>query len=112
MLPTFVESPLGLLCARGLIRVGSELRAMLVVGGIVPRTWPPAGDKLQAIADYLEIEPAELVRHLDEVFVLDASEQQRLLPFVQRIADIVAHIITERKQLFDKLESISELSRV
>jgi len=45
--PVFVESHLGLMCARGLIRVGSELRAMLVVGGIAPQEWPPSANKVQ-----------------------------------------------------------------
>ncbi len=112
MHPVFVQSPLGLLCARGLVRVGSELSAMVVVGGIAPSHWPPDEDGLRDIAEYLDLETPDVAAHLDEVFYLDEREQQRLLPFVQRIADIVAHIITERKQLFDKLESISELSRV
>ena len=33
------------------------------------------------------------------------------LSFVQRIADIVAHIITERSMLFGKLQNIAELTR-
>ena len=112
MQPVYVPSPLGLLCARGLIRVGSDLRAMLVVGGIAPEQWPPTGETLAEMADYLGLDVAKVQEHVDEVFALSAGEQQRLLPFVQRIADIMAHIITERKQLFDKLESISELSRI
>jgi excisionase family DNA binding protein len=112
MRPVFVPSPLGLLCARGLIRVGSEIRAMLVVGGIAPPSWPPDKDGLQKVADYLELDIADVTGHANEVFYMDDRQQEELLPFVQRIADIVAHIITERKQLFDKLESISELSRV
>ena len=49
--PAFVESHLGLLCARGLIHVGSELKAMLVVGGIAPQVWPPDAGRLQRIAE-------------------------------------------------------------
>lgn len=112
MRPVFVPSPLGLLCARGLIRVGSEISAMLVVGGIAPETWPPDESGLRSIAEYLELDYEAVSAQADDVFYLDANEQERLLPFVQRIADIVAHIITERKQLFDKLDSISELSRL
>lgn len=112
MRPVFVPSPLGLLCARGLIRVGSEISAMLVVGGIAPETWPPDEDGIREIAEYLSLDTDDVGDRVNEVFVLDGERQERLLPFVQRIADIVAHIITERKQLFDKLESISELSRI
>lgn len=110
--PVFVESPLGLMCARGLIRIGSELRAMLIIGGIAPKVWPPDDESVQAMADYLELDAAVVAEHVHEVFRLEEEEKERLRPFVQRIADIVAHIVTERKQLFDKLESISELSSV
>lgn len=110
--PVFVASPLGLLCARGLIRVGSELRAMLVVGGIAPESWPPEVERMRSVADSLGLDHGDFAARANEVFVLNREEQRRLLPFVQRIADIVAHIVTERKELFDKLASISELSRV
>ncbi|MFN2199952.1 MAG: PocR ligand-binding domain-containing protein [Caldilineaceae bacterium] len=112
MQPIFVETPLGLKCARGLVRVGSELSAMVVLGCIAPKDWPPTLERLQDISVYLGVDPSLLEAQIEQVFYLDDNEQRRLLPFVQRIADVIAHIITERKQLFDKLESISELSRI
>ena len=36
--PRFMPSEMGLLCARGLIRVGNELRGMVFFGGIAPVT--------------------------------------------------------------------------
>jgi excisionase family DNA binding protein len=110
--PVFVETPLGLKCARGLVRVGSELSAMVVMGCIAPKEWPPTPQRIQEISDFLGMDPSLLKERLEEAYYPDDNEQRRLLTFVQRIADVVAHIITERKQLFDKLESISELSRI
>lgn len=109
--PTFVESHIGLLCARGLIRVGSELKAMVVVGGIAPQSWPPTEQKIKQIADNLDLPPALIRQHIDEVFHVDPSSLPGILAFVQRIADIVAHIITERSQLLAKLHDIAELTR-
>ena len=57
MAPRFVESHLGLLCARGLIRVGSEIKAMLVVGGIAPQDWPPSDQQIDHIARDLALAP-------------------------------------------------------
>jgi excisionase family DNA binding protein len=110
--PAFIPSHIGLLCARGLIRVGSELRAMVVVGGIAPPTWPPDQKKIVEIARYLGIESAVIQEHIDEVFYVEPDDQERMIGFVQRIADIVAHIITERNQLFEKLNNIAELTKL
>lgn len=112
MQPRFIESHLGLLCARGFIRVGSELRAMAVVGGVAPTHWPPSEDGIAAIADHLEVDPELIRQHVDEVYVVDTSEQERLLSFVQRIADIVTHIISERNQFYVTLNNIAEMTKI
>lgn len=110
--PVFIESHLGLLCARGLIRVGSELKAMLVVGGIAPQVWPPSAERMQRIAEDLDL-PLELVEaHADEVYRLDADAERKVLAFVQRMADIVSHIIRERNQFYVTLQSIAELTKI
>ena len=55
----------------------------------------------------------ELVEaHIDEVHRLDAAEQKRVLAFVQRMADIVSHIIRERNQFYVTLQSIAELTKI
>ena len=110
--PAFIESHLGLLCARGLIRVGSELKAMLVVGGIAPQAWPPDAERVQRIAQDLDLSLELVEAHVDEVHRLDAGEQQRVLAFVQRMADIVSHIIRERNQFYVTLQSIAELTKI
>jgi hypothetical protein len=96
--PKFLPSHLGLLCARGLIRVGAELKGMAVIAGVAPKQWPPAPDHVEAIAADFGVAPELLLKHLDEVFYLDEMEQAAALPFAQKIADIIAHIAAERSR--------------
>ena len=110
--PRFVESHLGLLCARGLIAVEGEIKAMLVLGGIAPKQWPPDEQVLQGIADNLSLDVGVLEKHIDEVHTLTDEEQARVLPFVQRIADIFAHIANERNELFQRLHRIAQITQV
>jgi excisionase family DNA binding protein len=109
--PKFTPTHLGLLCARGLIRVGTELKGMVIVGGVAPKNWPPGPDEVRAIAAEFGVKPETLATHLREVFYLDENEQTRILSFMQRIANIVAHIINERHTFMDKLETIASLTR-
>ncbi len=108
--PRFLPSHLGLMCARGLIRVGSEIKAMLVLGGIAPAPWPPSVADVQRIAADLGLEPDLIWKHIEEVHHLDAAGQVRVLPYVQRIADIFAHIANERNELFGRLQRIAEIT--
>lgn len=110
--PHFQESHLGLMCARGLIRVGSEIKAMLVMGGIAPQVWPPGDEQLARMSEYLELDIDVLKAHVDDVHHLDAEQQTRVLPFVQRIADILSHIAGERNQLFNRLQRIAEITQL
>lgn len=97
--PQFYPNHLGLLGARGLIRVGSELKGMVVVGGIAPEAWPPTPSQIQVMAAEFKVKPERISPYLSEVFFLSQAEQTRLLSFTQRIANIVAHIATERQKL-------------
>jgi excisionase family DNA binding protein len=97
--PTYIPSHTGLLCARGFIRDGNTLQGMLIAGGIAPAAWPPSPQELTDVTAHLGLHPSALAGHLDEVFHLDAGAQQRLLPFVQRIADTITHIVGERRRL-------------
>jgi len=108
--PKFIRSHLGLLCARGMIRVGTELKGMVVVGGIAPDDWPPSPDEVQAMADEFGVPIETLTSHLTEVFYLDPSQRAWVLSFVQRIANIISHIANERNTLIGKLESIARLT--
>ena len=109
--PKFTPSHLGLLCARGFIRVGTELKGMVIVGGIAPDNWPPSPEKIKQIADIFDMPTEMLTPHLDEVFYLDKQERAQILPFVQRIANIIAHIVSERNNYMNKLDAIAQLTR-
>ena len=110
--PIFQRSHLGLLCARGLIRVGPEIKAMLIVGGIAPEDWPPDDAVIQEIADDLFIDPAIIKDHAHEVHRADRQRQKEILPYVQRIADIFSLIATERYDLLQRLHQIAQLAKV
>jgi len=112
IMPRFQESHLGLLCARGYVRVRNEITGMLILGGITPPIWPPSPSRLQEIADFLQVDTAFLQEHIHEVHQISLSEQKRILPYVQRIADIVSHIATERAELYDRLQRIAQITQI
>jgi len=109
--PRLVPSSLGLLCARGLVRIGTQLKGMVVIGGIAPDDWPPAPDEVRAIAERHGVAPEVVSAHLHEVYYLDASQRARVLVLVQRIANVIAHIANERFTLMEKLAAIARLTR-
>lgn len=103
--PKFSVSEMDLLCARGLIRVGSELKGMVVLGGIAPEAWPPGYDRIEAMAHAFGLAPGEVQTRIDAVYRLDQAAQARALHFAQRIADVFSHIIEDRSQMQDRLAS-------
>ncbi len=108
--PRFFPSEMGLLCARGLIRVGAELKGMVVIGGIAPEIWPPAAAQLARLAEQFDVSLATVMAHVDEVYYLDKAAQERALRFVQRIADIFSHIVNDRSALCGRLQAIASLT--
>ncbi len=110
--PRFMASHIGLLCARGLVRVDRELKAMLIVGGITPPDWPPDDIQIRQMAAELGVPVQVFTDHLDEVYYLTPEEQQRILPFVQRIADVISFIADERKALITRLDRIKQLAEL
>jgi len=61
--------------------------------------------------DEFDVDPELLNAHITEVFYLDNTEQVKVLSFVQRIANIIAHIACERYDFMDKLDAIAQLTR-
>ncbi len=108
--PKLRPSHLGLLCARGVIRVGTELKGMVVAGGIAPEQWPPAPDDIFDIANEFGVTPNTIGPKLNEVYTLDPSQQAKVLTTIQRIADIIAHIIGERRTLTGQLAAMADLT--
>jgi len=110
--PQFGLSHLGLMCARALIPVGPELKGMVVAGCVAPEGWPPSKSEIQQLAAEFELEPASLSPFVDDVYYLDKEEKQRVLAYLQRIANIVAHIVDERKTLVGRLAAIADLTEL
>ncbi len=97
--PKFMQSYLGLLCARGFIRVGAELKGMVFIGGVAPQKWPLTEVEIEKIAADLNIQPERITDHVCEVYQFNESKRTEMLSFTQRIANIVSHILHERKML-------------
>jgi len=97
--PRFSPNDLGLLCARGLIREGNELKGMVFAGGIAPESWPPCVETMAAIASVFAVTPEYLAGHIEEAHRLDRPQRDRVLAHVQRIADIMSQLIDERGEV-------------
>jgi len=108
--PRFAPSDLELLCARGLIRGGNELKGMVFVGGIAPDAWPPTAAQIAAIAEHFGLEPDYIAANIEAVHRLDKAGRDKVLQFVQRIADIFAHILEDRNALYSRLQAIASLT--
>ncbi|MFN8493606.1 MAG: PocR ligand-binding domain-containing protein [Caldilineaceae bacterium] len=108
--PRFSQSEMGLLCARGLIRVGSELKGMVVIGGIAPDRWPPEPRLLTGLATTFGLEQAYVEANVNAVYRLDKATQEKVLRSVQRIADIFSHIAEDRNALCGRLQAIAALT--
>jgi len=110
--PGFSRSHLGLLCTRGMIRVGSELKGMVVAGCIAPEEWPPSSAELSAMAEEFGVPVEQLAEAQEQVYFLNESERGRVLTFIQRIANVIAHIVNERMTLVSRLQAIADLTTI
>jgi excisionase family DNA binding protein len=110
--PKFTRSHLGLLCAGSMIRVGAELKGMVIAGCLAPDEWPPKAAEVEAMALELDVQSELLVPHLEQVYFLDRAQRQTVLVYLKRIANIVAHIVNERKTLVERLEAIADLTEL
>jgi excisionase family DNA binding protein len=108
--PRFMANEMGLLCARGLVRVQSELKGMVVIGGIAPDNWPPTQAQVTDLANKFGQDAATVAANVEGVYRLDKSAQEKALSSVQRIADIFSHIAEDRNALCGRLEAIAALT--
>ena len=108
--PSFQSGPANLACARAFVRVGSELAGMVVVFGIADEDWNPSEATIAQVAEVLAL-PIDRVRGaLSEITTLTATERQKILISIQRIGDVLTHIVGERAELLDRLGRIAELT--
>lgn len=110
--PEFQRSHLGLQCARGLIRVGTELKGMVVAGCLAPEDWPPTKEEVEQIANDFGVASTLLIPRLREVYHLDEKQKSAVLTTVQKVANIVAHIVSERLDLVGRLDVIANLALI
>ena len=108
--PRFRPTPLGFECARGFIRVGPEVKGMVIMGGIAPAEWPPAAETVREIAANLAVPADQLADHIDEVYYLDRSHQSWVLDYLPRISNLFSRIARERSRLVDRLDTIASLA--
>ena len=101
--PRFVPTLAGLLCARSLVRHGNERKGMIIAFGVAPTEWPPDAAAIKELAQFLEVDPASLESAFQAVTQLTTAEQDRVLTTLQHIADILAHIVSERSMLLGQL---------
>ncbi len=112
MEPKLYPNEMGLLCARGLIRSGSALLGMVVIGGIAPDPWPPSREGLVAIADLFGLERGFVESNAGAVYRLDRPAQERAVRGAQRIADIFSHLVDDRAAVVRRMRSIESLTRL
>jgi excisionase family DNA binding protein len=107
--PRFSRSEMGLMCARGLIRAGSELKGMVFVGGIAPDDWPPSAVQAVELAALFGVPAETVTANCDAVFRMDRAAQERTLRFVQRVADVFSHMVQDRLALVSQSSDLITL---
>jgi excisionase family DNA binding protein len=105
--PKFSQNEMGLMCARGLIRAGAELKGMVVIGGIAPENWPPGPQQIEELAAMFGIRPEDVAASCDAVFRMDRAAQERALRSVQRIADVFATMAQDYSETLAQQASVA-----
>ena len=108
--PHFVQSHLGVLCARSFIRTGSTLSGMVIVGGVAPQVWPPSHDELARIADDTATPLATVAGHAMEVYWIDRPHQDWIARNLSQFSDLISRLADDHSQLVNKLESIAAIA--
>ena len=108
--PRFIPSHIGFLCSRGFVRIGTELKGMVIVGGIAPGEWPPPQAEIETVAAELGMATAEIEAHIDEVYYLDEAHMNWIISLLPSVGTLISHLANERGHLVTKLEAIASLA--
>lgn len=108
--PRFIPSRIGFLCSRGFVRVGSELKGMVIVGGIAPDDWPLPRGEIERVAAELGMAVDEIEAHIDEVYYLDEAHMNWIISLLPSVGTLISHLANERGHLVTKLEAIASLA--
>jgi len=106
-----MPSYLGLLCARSFIRIGTELAGMVIAGGIRPEEWPPPSEQMSRLTERLDLPFEDLAPHIDEVYHLDESSQQRIVDTLPKVADLMSSTASLRGTAAELTEHPSQRTR-
>ena len=82
----------------------------MFVGGIAPDTWPPGEEEITSIADHFSLDRDYVAANIGAVHRKSGQEREQVLPLVQRIADIISHILEDRNDLYGRLRAIASLA--
>ena len=93
--PQWKPTPLGFLCARTLVRVGDQLKGMVLVGGIAPQAWPPVPAEVDALAGGLGVPLDLIAAHIGEVHRLPGPEQERVLRLLPRLGAFLSRLAAD-----------------
>jgi excisionase family DNA binding protein len=108
--PRWQPTHLGFLCARSLIRVGDQLKGLVIAAGVAPDQWPPDADGIAAIAAEVGAPVDTVAAHIEEVHRLSAPERTRVLQMLPRIGMLISHMASERGVLMSRLQAIALLA--
>lgn len=86
LVPRLRPSHLGFVCARAYVRSGDRLVAMIVAGGIAPEQWPPADDRLAAIAAEAGLSVDDLRTATESVTRMDPATRAEMLEALSVLA--------------------------
>jgi excisionase family DNA binding protein len=110
LVPRFVTSHLGFLCARTFVWVDLRPVGMVVVGGVTPPNWPPAPESIEGVADEIGVPLATLEAVLDETWDVSQDRQDWILRMLPKIGDVISQLASARSQLLARLDAIAELA--
>lgn len=102
VVPRFVRTHLGFLCARTFVWVDLKPVGMIVVGGVTPPIWPPLDAEIEAIADEIGVPHRRLLDTVEETWHLDIVEQRRIVRLLPQIGDLLSQLASARGQVLTR----------
>lgn len=99
-------------CARALVRIGNELKGMVIAFGIAPEDWSLRPEIKEEIRGIFNGQKDNTLAAFQTIQPMSIPDQNQVLDTLQQIADILSHITHERSDLVGRLAKISQLSSI
>lgn len=110
IMPRFVTSHLGFLCARTFVWVDLQPVGMVVVGGVTPTSWPPAPEALRGVCEEIGVPMSRLQAVLDETWQVPGERQEWILRLLPKVGELISQLASTRGQLLARLDAIAALA--